>query len=75
MGTEFKYQEKRLRGNAPVVSSSGEVVNMDFQFDYLPEMQKKRTLSGSESKEGGEEYALPAIKVADGILLLRPLLR
>ncbi len=68
-GPEFKYQGEKVRGNAPVVSyANGEVVNMDFQFDYLPEMQKSELYLDLKVKKGAKEYALPAIKVADGIL-------
>lgn len=64
-----QFQGEKVRGNAPVVSySNGGVFTIPVNFVYQPEMQRSELYLDFSVKQGKKQYALPRVKVANGII-------
>lgn len=66
-GTTYKYQGEKVKDNNKVISSKGGTVKEKMNFKYVKGMEKSRLELRSSVLYGGKTYAVPAIKVADGL--------
>ncbi|MDE6049545.1 MAG: hypothetical protein K2G09_07630, partial [Paramuribaculum sp.] len=63
------YQGENVRGNNPVISNKmGGVVTIPADFPYTPEMIKSELYLDFSVMQGKKKYALPRVKVADGVI-------
>lgn len=62
-------QGEKVRGNAPVVSyNNGGAVSIPVNYFYNPEMMKSELYLTFNVTQGSKQYALPKVKVADGVI-------
>ncbi len=62
-------QGEKVRGNAPVVSyNNGGAVTIPVNYFYNPEMMKSELYLTFNVTQGSKQYALPKVKVADGVI-------
>ena len=62
-------QGEKVRGNAPVVSyNNGGAVTIPVNYFYNPEMMKSELYLTFNGTQGSKQYALPKVKVADGVI-------
>ncbi len=63
------YQGEKVRGNNPVISTkNGGVVTIPANFPYTPQMIKSELFLDFTVMQGKKKYALPRVKVADGVI-------
>lgn len=66
--TPYAFQGEKVRGNATVVSYAGGAYTIPVNFTYEPAMQKSELFLDFAVKQGSKTYALPRVKVANGII-------
>ncbi|MCC8070825.1 MAG: tetratricopeptide repeat protein [Bacteroidales bacterium] len=67
--TSVTFQGENVRGNNQVVSYEyGGTVTVPVNYIYEPAMQKSELYLAFEVEQGNKQYALPRVKVADGII-------
>lgn len=66
--TPYAFQGEKVRGNATVVSYAGGAYTIPVNFTYEPAMQKSELFLDFAVKQGSKNYALPRVKVANGII-------
>lgn len=65
----FVFQGEKVKGNNPVISySNGATVSIPVAFVYTPEMMKSDLYLDFSVTQGKNTYALPAVKVGEGVL-------
>lgn len=63
------FQGEKVRGNNPVVSfDRGGMVTIPVNYVYKPEMMKSELYLDFLVEQGSKKYALPRVKVADGVV-------
>lgn len=63
------FQGEKVRGNNPVVSfERGGMVTIPVNYVYKPEMMKSELYLDFLVEQGSKKYALPRVKVADGVV-------
>lgn len=63
------YQGEKVRGNNPVVSyTNGGIVTIPVNYVYEPAMQRSELFLDFNVRQGSKQYALPRVKVANGIV-------
>lgn len=67
--TPYTFQGEKVRGNNPVISyDGGGTVIIPVSYNYNPEMIKSNLSLAFTVRQGGKQYALPRVKVADGVV-------
>ena len=67
--TPVTLQGEKVRGNAPVISyDNGGTVTIPVSYLYNPEMLKSELYLTFNVTQGKKQYALPRVKVADGVI-------
>ena len=67
--TPYTFQGEKVRGNNPVISyDGGGTVTIPVSYNYNPEMIKSNLSLAFTVRQGGKHYALPRVKVADGVV-------
>lgn len=67
--TPYTFQGEKVRGNNPVISyDGGGTVTIPVSYNYNPEMIKSNLSLAFTVRQGGKQYALPRVKVADGVV-------
>lgn len=67
--TPVTYQGEKVRGNNPVVNfNNGGTVTIPVNYLYNPDMQKSELFLTFNVQQGNEQYVLPQVKVANGII-------
>ena len=65
----YTFQGEKVRGNNPVISyDGGGTVTIPVSYNYNPEMIKSNLSLAFTVRQGGKQYALPRVKVADGVV-------
>lgn len=65
----YTFQGEKVRGNNPVVSyDKGSSVTIPVSYNYVPDMIKSELTLAFTVTQGGKTYALPRVKVADGVV-------
>lgn len=65
----YSFQGEKVRGNNPVISyDNGATVTIPVMYNYQPEMEKSELYLDFDVRQGGKQYALPRVKVADGVI-------
>lgn len=65
----YSFQGEKVRGNNQVISyENGATVTIPVSYDYVPEMMRSSLYLGFEVKQGKKVYALPRVKVAEGVI-------
>jgi len=68
-GAPVTYQGEKVRGNNPVVNyEQGGQLTVPVNYAYLPDMLKSELYLTFNVQQGGKQYVLPRVKVADGIV-------
>lgn len=66
--TPYTVQGEKVRGNNPVVSyENGGTVTVPVNYSYKPEMINSDLWLGFKVQQGSKTYALPRVKVDNGI--------
>lgn len=69
MASSMTYQGEKVRGNNPVISyENGGTVTIPINYLYQPGMQKSELYLDFTVDQKGKQYALPRVKVADGVV-------
>lgn len=69
MGAPVTYQGEKVRGNSPVVSyDNGGQLTVPVNYAYQPDMLKSELYLAFNVQQGGKQYVLPRVKVADGVV-------
>ncbi|MDE7152641.1 MAG: tetratricopeptide repeat protein [Candidatus Amulumruptor sp.] len=67
--TSYRFQGEKVRGNATTVSyDNGGSYTIPVNFTYQPEMQKSELFLDFQVQQGKKWYALPRVKVANGVI-------
>lgn len=67
--TPVTYQGEKVRGNNPVVNfNNGGTVTIPVNYLYNPDMQKSELFLTFNVQQGNNQYVLPQVKVANGII-------
>lgn len=67
--TPYRFQGEKVRGNATTVSyDNGGSYTIPVNFTYQPEMQKSELFLDFQVQQGKKQYALPRVKVANGVI-------
>ena len=67
--TPYTFQGEKVRGNNPVISyDGGGTVTIPVSYNYNPEMIKSNLSLAFTVRQGSKQYALPRVKVADGVV-------
>ncbi len=67
--TPYTFQGEKVRGNNPVISyDGGGTVTIPVSYNYNPEMIKSNLSLAFTVRQGGKQYALPRVKVADVVV-------
>ena len=67
--TPYTFQGEKVRGNNPVISyDGGGTVTIPVSYNYNSEMIKSNLSLAFTVRQGGKQYALPRVKVADGVV-------
>ena len=67
--TPYRFQGEKVRGNATTVSyNNGGSYTIPVNFTYQPEMQKSELFLDFQVQQGKKQYALPRVKVANGVI-------
>ena len=65
----YAFQGEKVRGNAPVISyDNGGTVTIPVMYTYQPEMMKSDLELAFDVTQGKKQYALPRVKVANGVI-------
>lgn len=65
----FTFQGEKVRGNNTVVNYEyGGTVSIPFMVEYAPEMQNSDLYLNFDVRQGGKQYVLPRVKVAEGVV-------
>lgn len=65
----YSFQGEKVRGNNQVISyDNGATVTIPVSYDYVPEMMRSSLYLGFQVKQGKKVYALPRVKVAEGVI-------
>ena len=68
-GESYTFIGEKVEGNNQVISfATGGNFTMKSTFDYVPEMAKSELFIEFSAKVNKKEKAMPAVKVADGVL-------
>ena len=68
-GNALVLQGEKVRGNHQVVPyETGATVALPVSYDYEPEMMKSNLWLDFNVKQGNKTYALPRVKVAEGVI-------
>lgn len=63
------FQGENVRGNNPVISyANGGQMTVPVNFMYMPSMRQSELYLEFTVNQGGKQYVLPRVKVADGVL-------
>jgi tetratricopeptide repeat protein len=63
------YQGEKVRGNNPVVNyDQGGNLTIPVNYAYLPDMLKSELYLAFNVQQGGKQYVLPRVKVANGVI-------
>lgn len=63
------FQGENVRGNYPTVSyNNGGTVTIPVNYTYNPDMLKSELYLAFNVQQGNKQYALPRVKVADGVI-------
>ncbi len=63
------FQGEKVRGNNPVISyDNGGTVTIPVNYIYEPAMQRSELYLDFSVDQKGKQYALPSVKVADGVV-------
>lgn len=65
----YTFQGEKVQGNAPVVSYQyGGTVTIPVSYKYVPDMAKSELMLDFVVTQGKKTYALPRVKVANGVV-------
>ena len=65
----YTFQGEKVRGNNPVVNfENGGTVTIPVQYVYNPDMRTSELSLAFTVKQGSKQYALPRVKVANGVV-------
>ncbi len=65
----YAFQGEKVRGNNPVISYEyGGTATIPVSFMYQPEMANSQLELAFNVTQGGKQYVLPRVKVADGVI-------
>ncbi len=65
----YSFQGEKVRGNSPVISyDNGGTVTIPVMYNYQPEMANSELYLDFNVRQGGKQYVLPRVKVADGVI-------
>lgn len=65
----YSFQGEKVRGNAPVISyENGGAVTIPVMYNYSPEMLKSTLQLAFNVQQGGKQYVLPRVTVAEGVV-------
>lgn len=65
----YTFQGEKVRGNNPVVNYEyGGTVTIPVMVEYTPAMQKSDLYLNFDVNQGGKQYVLPRVKVAEGVV-------
>ena len=65
----YAFHGEKVRGNAPVISyDNGGTVTIPVMYTYQPEMMKSDLELAFNVTQGKKQYALPRVKVANGVI-------
>lgn len=65
----YRFQGEKVRGNATVVSyDQSSTLTIPVVYNYRPEMIKSELELDFLVRQGNKQYALPRVKVADGVI-------
>ena len=65
----YSFQGEKVRGNAPVISyENGGTVTIPVMYNYSPEMLKSTLQLAFNVQQGGKQYVLPRVTVAEGVV-------
>lgn len=65
----YAFQGEKVQGNAPVISyDNGGTVTIPVMYTYQPEMMKSDLELAFNVTQGKKQYALPRVKVANGVI-------
>ena len=68
-GQPAVFQGERVEGNGQTISyRAGGNYTMKAAFDYVPEMAKSELYLDFVVTKGSKSYALPSVKIADGVI-------
>lgn len=68
-GAPVTYQGEKVRGNNPVVNyDQGGNLTIPVNYAYLPDMLKSELYLAFNVQQGGKQYVLPRVKVANGVI-------
>ncbi|MBD5271290.1 MAG: tetratricopeptide repeat protein [Bacteroides sp.] len=69
MASPMTFQGEKVRGNNPVISyDNGGTVTIPVNYLYQPSMQRSELYLAFDVDQKGKRYALPRVKVADGVV-------
>lgn len=65
----YTFQGEKVRGNNPTVSYEyGGTITIPASYIYVPEMAKSDLELMFSVEQGGKQYVLPSVKVANGVI-------
>ena len=65
----YSFQGEKVRGNNPVISyERGGTATIPVSFVYQPAMDRSELMLNFTVTQGNKTYALPAVKVANGVI-------
>lgn len=65
----YTFQGEKVRGNNTVVNYEyGGTVSIPFMVEYTPAMQNSDLYLNFDVQQGGKQYVLPRVKVAEGVV-------
>lgn len=68
-GNPVTFQGEKVRGNNTTISyNNGGVITIPVNYVYQPEMLRSELYLAFDVKQGGSNYVLPRVKVANGII-------
>ncbi len=62
------FQGEKVRGNNPTISVDGGTMTIPVSYVYQPEMIKSELYLSFNVQQGNNQYVLPRVKVADGVI-------
>ena len=65
----YTFQGEKVQGNAPVVNYQyGGTITIPVSYNYVPAMAKSELMIDFVVTQGNKTYALPRVKVANGVV-------
>lgn len=65
----YSFQGEKVRGNSPVINyENGGTVTIPVMYNYSPEMLKSALQLAFNVTQGGKQYVLPRVTVAEGVV-------